>query len=585
MLNRSWLRLLALVMVFGLVAAACGSDSSDDDSAGGDDDTAQTDEGGDGGDGGSDDDSAGGDDGATEVTVPPETDDPVPGGTLRYGLIAEVDGLNPTTSALAPSGRLMGLAVFDSLVAFDSDGGWMPKLAESFTPNDDFTVWTMTLRPGVTFHDGTPLNAEAVVTNFEAQRADPLVGNAILPYYDADTPIEAIDELTVQYNLTFANSEWPTSLATAGQLGMMASPAWLEAAEADETLNQQPVGAGPFVFESRSQDATTRFVRNDEYYGGDVWLDAIEYFPITDGAQRADQLVGGAIDALMTTDSPSSQQLVDEEESGGPIRNILDDTGEEAFVMMNTSAPPFDDIRVRQALTFSTPRQAYNTRIAEDINRLADQMFTPDSPFYNPDVVQEADDPDRAAPLVAEYCAEFPDNCSDGKVNIEYMFSGPSAQQTRIADLLTEGWSEHFNVSVVEVLQDDLVLNAALGAYQVNTWRQFGNPNPYNDRLWMACETVGPISLNWPRLCDEARTELLNSGGAATDEATRIENMQQVVQNVNEAYTYVFLNHTRWDNAFNEAVRGICDATTPEGGVIRCTDGGVHFSEQLWLAG
>ncbi|MGI9603944.1 MAG: hypothetical protein ACR2QE_18830, partial [Acidimicrobiales bacterium] len=101
-MNRSWLRLLALLMVFGMVAAACGGSDGDSDGATADD-SAQTDTGDESTDDGGGDDSAG--DGATEVTLPPETDDPVPGGTLRYGLIADVDGLNPTTSAIAPSGR------------------------------------------------------------------------------------------------------------------------------------------------------------------------------------------------------------------------------------------------------------------------------------------------------------------------------------------------------------------------------------------------------------------------------------------------------------------------------------------------
>ncbi|MDH3704760.1 MAG: ABC transporter substrate-binding protein [Acidimicrobiia bacterium] len=583
MSNRSWSRLLALLLVFGLVAAACGSDS--DSGSGDGDDSAQTDEATDDADGadGTADDSGSTDDEGTEVTVAPETDDPVAGGTLRYGLIAEVDGLNPTTSALAPSGLLMGRAIFDTLAAIDSNDQWVPKLAESFTANEDSTEWTMTLREGVTFHDGTPLDAEAVVFNFEKQRNDQLVGNAIRPYYVEDNPIEIIDPLTVKYNLDGGgNTEWPLSLAT--QLGMMGSPAWLEAAEADESLNQQPVGAGSFAFESRSQDAQTRVVRNDDYYGGDVWLDAIEFFPITDGAQRADQLLGGAIDALMTTDSPSAQRLIDEEDATGAVRNILDDTGDESFVMMNSAAAPFDDVRVRQALTLSTPRQAYNTRISEGINRLADQMFTPESPYFNPDVVQEGDDPDAAAPLVAEYCGEFPDNCLDGKVNMEYQHAGPSAQQTRIADLLSEGWSEHFNVNVSEVLQDDLVLNAALGNYQVNTWRQFGAVNPYQDRVWIACETVGPISLNWPRLCDEQRTDLIDEGMASPDQALKEANMKQISVTMNEAYTYVFLNHSQWDNAFAENVRAICDAETLEGVALRCTENGRHFFEHIWMA-
>ncbi len=577
MLNRMWLRLLALLTVLALVTAACGSSGGDEGTAT-DDSEAGTDTGETGGT--ADESST---DSATEITIPPEEEEAVAGGTLRYGVDAEVDGLNPTTSALAASGLMMGRAVFDTLAAVDADNNWVPKLAESFTSNEDFTEWTMTLREGTLFHDGTPLDAEAVVFNFDKQRNDQLVGNAIRPYYIEDNPIEILDPLTVKYNLIGGgNSDWPFALAT--QLGMMGSPAWLAAAEADESLNQEPVGAGPFVFESRSQDAETRLVRNDEYYGGEVYLDAVEFLPITDGAQRADQLLGGAIDALMSTDSPSTEQLVAEEEATGSIRNILDDTGEEAFVMMNSAAPPFDDIRVRQALTFATPRQAYNDRISEGINRLADQMFTPESPYYNPDVTQEADDPARAVELATEYCAEVPANCTGNKINMEYQHAGPSAQQTRVADLFTEGWSEAFNVTVTEVLQDDLVLNAALGNYQVNTWRQFSATNPYFDRVWIACETVGPISLNWPRLCDETRTELLDTGSASTDPAVKIANMQQVSATMNEAYTYVFLDHSRWDNVFSETVRAVCDGQTVEGVPLRCTSSSLHFFEHIWMS-
>ncbi|MGI9603945.1 MAG: ABC transporter substrate-binding protein [Acidimicrobiales bacterium] len=584
MQTRTWQRLVALLLAFGLIAAACGGSDSDSGDASGDD-SAETDTG-DSGDGEGDDagDGEATDDGTdNQVTIPPEEEDPVPGGTLRYGLIADVDGLNPTSSSLAPSGLLMGNAIFDTLVAVDSDNNWVPKLAESLTPNEDNTQWTMKLREGITFHDGTPLDAEAVAFNFNAQRDDQLVGNAIVPYYVEEEPITVIDPLTVTYNLDGGgDTEWPFTLVT--QLGMMASPAWIEAAAADESLNQQPIGAGPFMFESRSQDSETRVVRNDSYYGGDVWLDAIEFFPITDGAQRADQLTGGAIDALLSTDSPSTQLLVEEEEATGSVRNILDDTGEESFVMMNTTAPPFDDIRVREALTLSTPAAVYNERISEGINLRANQMFTPDSQYHNPDIVQVTDDPGAAAPLVAEYCGEFPANCSDGKVNIEYQHSGPSAQQTRIADLFSEGWGEHFNVSVQEVLQDDLVFNAALGSYQVNAWRQFGAVDPYKDRVWLACETVGTISLNWPRLCDEGRTDLFDEGSASADQALRVENMKQISVTMNEAFTYVFLNHSRWDNAFDENVRAVCDGQTLDGGVLRCTRNGRHYFEHLWMA-
>ncbi|MGA0357275.1 MAG: ABC transporter substrate-binding protein, partial [Ilumatobacteraceae bacterium] len=122
----------------------------------------------------------------TDVTLPPDDDaDSIFGGTLRYGLEADVNGLNPTSSALAASGLMMANAVYDTLAVYDENDVSTPHLAESFTPNDTLTTWTMKLREGITFHDGTPLNAEAVLVNFNAQRGDPLVGLAIMPFFPA----------------------------------------------------------------------------------------------------------------------------------------------------------------------------------------------------------------------------------------------------------------------------------------------------------------------------------------------------------------------------------------------------------------
>ena len=95
--------------------------------------------------------------------------EPVFGGTLRWGLEAEVDGINPTASALSAPGLTMMNAAFDTLAAYDVDGNTVPHLAESFTSSADCKTWSMKLRGGITFHDGTPLNTEAVSVNFLAQ--------------------------------------------------------------------------------------------------------------------------------------------------------------------------------------------------------------------------------------------------------------------------------------------------------------------------------------------------------------------------------------------------------------------------------
>lgn len=602
--SRRWYRRLAVLTVSGLILAACGGgddDATDSDPDSGD--TATQDDGGgepaddDGGSEPADDDGsepADGDDDDTSdgsptvETLPPEENtDPVVGGTLRYGISADSNGINPAASSMSVNGLIMGNAVFDTLSATTPDGQWVPYLAESFTPNDDNTQWTMKLREGVTFHDGTPLNADAVVVNFESQRAHPLVGLAVKPFYPEEGAITVVDDLTVTFNLLDPDAKWPT--AVSGQLGMVASPTWLAAASEDGTLNQEPVGTGPFKFESRSEDSVTRFVRNDEWWNGEVYLDAVEFFPVPDPDARNDLLFGGDLDALHTTNQASILDLQDD----GSIQNVLNDASEESFAMINSSQAPFDDIRARKALTLATPVDLYNDLIALGVNRPAEQMFIPESPFYNPDVVQEHDDPDAAAALVAEYCAERgsetnellgTSTCTDGKINMEFQFSGPSVVQTRIAELLDEAWSSAgFNVTFNELLEDEHIQQTAFGQYNVNTWRQFGAANPTNDNVWLLCRTIGGISLNWPRYCDDERDALIFETMATADDAERVPLMQELVRKINEDYLYIFFNHTLWNNAFTENVHGICDRVAPDGTTLECSSNGRTWFSSVWI--
>lgn len=524
-----------------------------------------------------------------DVVVEDEEAGPVAGGTLRYGLEADVNGINPATSSLSSPGLMMGNSVFDTLSAFTPDGQWVPYLAESFTPNDDFSVWQIKLREGISFHDGTPLNAEAVQINFETQRGDPLVGLAVKPFYPEEGATELLDDLTIQFNLSEPNVAFPGAMAS--QLGMVASPAWLAAALEDPTLNQKPVGTGPFVFDSRSQDSTTKFVRNDDWWGGEVYLDAIEFIPVTDPDTRTDLLLNGELDALQTTNPASVGDLQDET----AIQNVIDENGEESFAMINTAVPPFDDIRAREALTQATPLQNYRDLIGLGISRAADQGFVPESKFYNPDVVQQGDNPERALELVAEYCAEKGSDinstlgetttCTDGKINIELQWSGPAVVQTRIAELLDEGWKNAgFNVSFDELPQDEHILQTAIGQYNVVTWRQFGATDPALDNVWLMCRTIGGISLNWPKYCDESRDALLLAAQATEDEATRVAAYQELQQKINDDFTYVFFLHTTWDNAFGENVRGVCDRLTPEGDAVQCATGGRTWFSSVYFA-
>jgi peptide/nickel transport system substrate-binding protein len=582
---------VAALVSFALVAAACGG-SDDDSSDGGE--TTDAVENTDATDG-----DEGGDTEATDAPVVTEAEieedtieddtDPVPGGTLRFGLEADVDGLNPTSSALSSPGLMMAGTVFDTVAVYDTDGVAVPYLAESIEPVDgDLSKWQVKLREGILFHDGTPLDSAALQFNFEAAKGDPLVGNALQPYYPAEGATEIIDDLTLQYNLLEPNALFAGGLTT--QLGFIASPTWLAAALEDPTLNQEPVGTGAFVFDTRSADSVTRMVRNDSWWNGSAYLDAVEFVPVPDPDTRNDLLFNGDLQGLQTSNQASVGDLQDRADE---FQNIIDETGPESFAMINSAAAPFDDIRARQALTFATPLQTYRDLIGLGISRAADQMFTPESPNFNPDVTQEGDMPDEAIALATEYCAErgTEENpvtggptCTDGKINIELQWSGPSVIQTRIAEILDEGWSSAFNVTFDELAQDDHIQQTALGLYNVNTWRQFGEVDPISDKVYMMCRNIGGISLNFPKFCSEERDALINEAQTIADAEGRVPMWQSIVQDMHDAYTYIFTTHTIWDDAFDNSVRGVCDRTAPDGTVALCTHRGRPWFDSVWIA-
>lgn len=592
-------RLIVLLMALCLVAVACGGGDSatsggDDVAVGGGSDTGDT--GSDTGD------TAGGDaptttaapvedaaegnvcigDACDEATVTNEEQAPQPvsGGTLRVAVEAETDGLNPAANNFAVSAYTMGYALFDPLFYIDRDGNWFPFLAESAEPIGDGSSWLVKVREGITFHDGTPLNADALIANFETAINDPIISLAFVSSFPAENRLEKIDDLTVQYNLIRPSAHFPINFTS--QLGMVASPTWLAAAAQDDSLNQEPVGTGPFKFESRTQDVSTKVVKNPDYWRGtdDIHLDAIEFFITTDTALAAEQVAAGELDLVVTSNSDATLTLRDAA-SVSTFENLY---SEEEFIMMNTGAAPMDDIRVRQALTFATDREAFHDLIGQGTMPLADSMYHPDLIWNNPDVVQEGNMADRAGPLVDEYCAEVPENCSNGKVRIELQFSGPSTRQTRIMDVLSAGWEPYFEVERQQLPQDQHILQTATGQFQVVTWRQFGAVDPDNEVVWLECATAtGVITLNWVRLCKEDRDALMFEQRATADLDRRVEIMQEIQAEINSTYTYVFLTHANWTVGFRNAVKNICGQTGPDDTLLVCNNQGRGFYHNVWI--
>ncbi|MDP6648633.1 MAG: ABC transporter substrate-binding protein, partial [Acidimicrobiales bacterium] len=525
--------------------------------------------------------------------------EPVLGGTLRIGLEAETDGLNPAVNRFAVSSYQMGTAVYDYLVVTSDDPCgcvYVPSLAESWTSSDDNTTWDFKIREGVTFHDGTPLTAEAVLYALKMQLSDPTVGIAVRAFFETDDPetedifepAELLDDMTIRYHAKRPHVDFPGVFT--GQLGNVPSLAYMMAATDDPSLNQAPVGTGPFMFDFREQDSMTRFVRNPDYWGDTAYLDAVEFYIYTDGELAAGAMAAGDIDVMGTSNTNAILTL---RALDGVVLYETDDY-EESFAMANSGRPPFDDIRARKALAYSFARDDYVEFIGAGVLRAADQASTPESPFYNPDVVQEHDTPDLATPLVAEYCADVPivlsgpregeDSCTDGRINAEYQYSGPSVIQDQIFDLLTEGWSDHFNFTKDLLPQDDHITHAITGQWDFLTWRQFGSINPDGHILWTECQSVGALSLNWPRYCDEDRDALMYEARASDDREANVELWKEWAVSIHDSYTYLFQTHTMWTNAYGTKVKNVCGYVLPDGSTPLCHVNSANPSwAQMWI--
>jgi len=568
-------QLLAIALAVALFASACGGGGDEPDSStssGGDTPTE---------DGSDDVTEVGADDTATgEDLVTEESDEITRGGTLRIGVEADPASLNPTNTALAVGAVLMATSIFDTLVVYDENDQWVNNLTESFVANDDFTEWEMTVRPGITFTDGETLNADAVLRNIEAQVGDPLIGLLFDPIFADEGAFEKVDDMTILIRPKGPNSAIPAYFTT--QLGMMASPKWLDAAAENPDLNQEPVGSGPFMIESRVQDSVTRVVRNDNWWRTDqeVYLDAVEFYPNNQETVRADQLLAGDLEMNHATDAGSIERM----RADDSLNRIEDDSGEEFFFIFNTQRGPMSDIRVRQAATHAFPRAQYTDFIMRDTTNPAETLFASSSEYHQPDIVQPHDQPELAAALIEAHCTEFPENCTDGKANIEYQYNVPSLTLDEIATLVGDAWSPYFNITIDQVPQDEFILEVALGTFDVSTWRYHGQLDPEVESAFLVCDSVGAISINWSRYCDPARDELLLQQRQTTDQAERVAIWAEVQQNIADAQQYLIISHTTWIVGSSPEVMNVCGGTTVDGVRKKCMYNGHWSLPQIWIS-
>lgn len=321
----------------------------------------------------------------------------VRGGTLKAAKTNNWSSLLPTNSTSRGDDRYISTQIFDTLVSLAPDGSFVPRLAESWELTNESL--TMKLRPDVTFHDGTPFNAEAVKYVFDWYVQD---GNNVIfksEISDIDN-VEVVDEFTVKFNL-----KQPSVIilsALSNNAGMIISPASIE--KYGEDLSRNPVGTGPFMFKEAVEGDHITLVRNPNYYlmGEDgqplPYLDEVVISVITEDAVKVTNMQSGDVDI---TDYINTTTNLDVLKRNSSLEVIRTTAGDHFCIYPNHSNEALGKVAVRQAISYALNREALSQVLTQGYGNVAPFPVSAGQWFYD-DYSPYDYNPEKARQLLAE---------------------------------------------------------------------------------------------------------------------------------------------------------------------------------------
>lgn len=526
--KRTALWVIALVALLGSLTACSGDESDDASGAGGDNTNGSS--------------------------------EPVRGGDVVYALEAETSGGWCIPEAqLAISGMMVAWSIYDFLFV-PSEDGFEPFLAESVDSNDDDTEWTIGLREGVKFHDGTLLDATVVKNNIDSWRgAYPNRKSALGPYTlsNIDT-VEVIDDLTVSITTKVPWPALPAYLYGGGRSGVMAQ------AQLDDpdTCDTKLIGTGPFMLDQWAINDHLSAKRNPDYWRTDEdgvqlpYLDSITFRPIPDAQTRVNGLLSGEYDLAMTSSAPATETL-DEEADAGNINLVQSSINAEVgFMMLNEARPPFDDPVAREAVATALDRQEYSEVVSLGLLETASGPFPPDAPGYLEDTGFPEFDPERAEELVADY---------EGRTGQPFEFTYHHASDEdnlRAAQFIQEQLAKAGIEVNLKASEQAALINTALGGdWDAMAFRNFPAGVPDGNYVWW--HSGSPV--NFGRINDPEVDALLDEGRTELDEDASDEIYQNLNRRLAEQVHFVWLDWTLWSIGAQPDIEGIMGTTLPDG--------------------
>jgi len=454
-----------------------------------------------------------------------------PPNVLVVGQIAEPKSLDPHTVTAVNDFRIL-MNVYEGLVRY-ADGTLQvePALAESWSISDDGLTYTFKLRSGVSFHDGSALDAAAVKFNFDRMldESHPFHDTGPFPlsfFFSAIDGVAAPDADTVVFTLKEPYAPFLSNLAY--PTGLIVSPQAVREHGAD--FGRNPSGTGPFRFAEWQSNAKVVVVRNEGYWGGAPSLEALIFRPITDANTRVAEMLSGGLDLMVEVPPDNVAQFATDD-----AFTVYEQAGPHVwFLILNAKEGPMADKRVRQAVNYAIDKKALVDNVLQGTAAVAAGPTPPAFAWaYNDSLQPYPHDPDKARELIA----------------------AAGHEGAKLTFYVTEGGSGMLDpVPMGAAIQADLAevgLQVEIETYEWNTFLGKVNPGLEGkaDMAEMAWMTNDPDTLPYLALRTDAWPdkggfnsgyysnpevdELLEAARRATDQAERArlyKEMQSIVR-------------------------------------------------------
>ena len=491
---------------------------------------------------------------------------PKRGGTLIYGLEGETEGgYCLPTGQLAISGMMIVRALYDTLTVPNAEGEYVPYLAKSIEHSDDYKTWTIGLRDGIKFHDGTVLDATVVKNNLDAYRGKDKRRTALLFGFvleNIDT-VTANDPLTVTVTTKVPWVGFPAYLYSSSRLGMMA-----QAQLDSDSCTTELIGTGPFELVSWTKNQKLVAKRNADYWQiapdgkSYPYADGIEFRPIINAGVRNRSLESGDINVMHTSNADDIKNKLRKLRDADKINMFVSEVaGEVSFVQLNNTKAPFDDIRIRKALAIGADRSDINDKVNDGLPTVADGPFAPGSVGYLKDPGFPKYDLAEAKKLIAEYEA---DGNTIGDVTLSAT-TDPSV--IKVAEMVQQrAKAAGITVKIRKMQQADLIESAIVKDYQAMVFRNYPGGDPDQNYVWWYGTMAGsenPSPTNFSGFNDPEMNKLLDEGRSEPDPAKRKTIYENVNRRMADQVFSVWAWYTPWSIVTGSNVHGILGPPLP----------------------